>query len=108
MPLYDYRCDRGHVTEAIQPMDRGFIWCPWCDSPADRVAANRVAITAPEVDTRGMFRRFTEASAELDHAATRVEQSTGQAVKTPNYWLAAKQRAQARIAAGEAPAAKGD
>ena len=108
MPLYDYACGNcGNITEMIQPMDRDLIVCPVCVSPARRIAANRVAITAPETDTRGMFRRYREASAEIDHAATRIEQSTGQPVQTPNYWLAAKQRVQGMKAAGEAPVVKG-
>lgn len=104
MPIYDYRCPRGHVTEAIQSMDRFFIVCPVCESPADRQAANRVAVTLPEIDMRGKFRRYEEATAEMDYAARKVEQSTGQAAQTPSYWAMAKKRANDMIARGEAPA----
>ena len=104
MPIYDYRCSRKHVTEAFRAMSETWIVCPVCSGVADRVAANRVAITLPEVDTRGLYRRFAEASAEIDHATTQVEQSTGQAVKTPNLWKHAQRRAQAMTAAGESPA----
>lgn len=108
MPLYDFLCQRSHVTESIQPMDRSVIVCPVCLSPANRQAANRVTMAMPEVDKRGMFRRFQEASQEIDHAAARQEQSTGQAIQTPNYWGAAKERAKRMIAAGEAPATRKD
>lgn len=49
-----------------------------------------------------MFRRYTEATAEIDHAATRLEQN-GQTVETPPLWSLAKQRADAIVAAGENP-----
>lgn len=89
-------------------MDCARFFCVECLEDTERQAAYRVAVTAPEADTRGMFRRYREATAEIDHAVTKVEQSTGQAVQTPNYWRAAKQRAQSMIAAGEAPSVTGD
>ncbi len=64
-----------------------------CGLVAIREAANRVAITEPSADTRGMFRRFTEASHELAH-------TTGS--ESSNDWQRAKQRAQAITSAGEA------
>lgn len=109
MPLYDYVCGHGHRTESLQRMERDAILCPECQSPAHRLAAYRTAIvTTQAVDSRGLFRRFSEASAELDYAATKVEQSTGEPVVTPNYWAAAKQQAQAMVSAGEAPALRKD
>lgn len=69
-----------------------------------RLGAYRVAVTLPEVDMRGKFRRYEEATAEMDHAAARIERSTGQAVQTPPYWQMAKQRVQGMDARGESPA----
>lgn len=104
MALYDYRCQNtGHIFESIQPMSRDRLFCIPCAEFAVRQAANRVAVTLPEIDMRGKFRRYEEATAEMDHAARKVE-STGQAASTPSYWTMAKQRAQAMIARGEAPA----
>lgn len=100
MPLYDYRCVRGHVTESIQSVTCSVLACAVCQSPANRQAANRVAITAPEVDTRGMFRRFQDATHDLDHRASQRE-AQGETVTTPNFWKLAKQRAQAIESAGE-------
>ena len=102
MPNYDYRCSRNHLTEAIRSMDCTVIGCGVCGSPAVRQAAYRVAVVAPSVDTRSMTRRYLEATAELDHKATALERN-GQSVTTPSYWQAAKKRANAMIAAGEAP-----
>lgn len=103
MPLYDYRDGLGHVTEAIRPSDVHEIPCPRCGEPAERIAANRVAMGFPTVDSRGMFRRFTEASAEMEHAASSYEQRTGQAAPDDGLWQAAKQRAAAIERAGENP-----
>lgn len=106
MPLYDYRCSEGHVSEALASMDCTTIACRVCATPAVRLGAYRVAVTQPEVDVRGKFRRFREATAELDATARTVEASTGQAVTTPNYWTAARQRLTAMHARGEAPAVR--
>lgn len=106
MPLYDYRCPAGHVSEALASMDCTTIVCRRCDATAERLGAYRVAVTQPEVDVRGKFRRFQEATAELDASARTVESSTGQGVTTPNYWTAARQRLTAMHARGEAPAVR--
>ena len=82
------------------------VTCAVCDNPAPRRPAHRIAITAPEVDTRGMFRRFQEAGSEFDHAATQNEANTGQPVEKPSIWQAAKATAQAMNAAGENPFTK--
>ena len=102
MALYDYRCPTGHVVERRLDHDPGCLTCP-CGMMAERIWTSPPSIVGPTTDTRGMFRRFTEATAEIDHAATRIEQQTGQTVQTPNLWQAAKQRAAAMDAAGESP-----
>lgn len=109
MPLYDYRCADGHVSESLQPFTRTTRPCPTCGSVAQRLAAYRTAIvTTQPVDSRGLFRRFSEASAEMEFTASRMEQSSGERVVTPNLWAAAKQQAQAMVSAGEAPALRKD
>ncbi len=35
MPLYDYRCEEGHVTERLTSRDHEAIYCP-CGKPAFR------------------------------------------------------------------------
>jgi len=106
MPIYDYRCNRDHLTESIQRMDCSVMPCAVCQSPAHRLAAYRVAITIPEIDMRGKYRRYTEATAESEHAVQKVEASTGQAVQTPPLWQMAKQRAATMSARGETPAVR--
>jgi hypothetical protein len=104
MPIYTYLCHRGHaLVDAIRPMECAEVPCPRCGGPMERSAANRVAVTIPEIDMRGKFRRYEEATQEQEHLATKVEQSTGQAVQAPPLWRMAKQKAQAMLARGEAP-----
>lgn len=103
MPLYSYVCSRGHTTELLRNMSVEVVCCTVCDSPAPRSPANRIAITAPTIDSRGMFRRYSEASAEIDYAASKEEARTGQTVQTPDLWSAAKARAAAIERAGEHP-----
>ena len=92
MPLIDYRCDEGHVTERVIFGPRpGSIACP-CGALAWR-QWSMVNIVPPEVDSRNMFRRFSEASAEMEHR--------GEA--GPNLWTASKRLAQAAHRAGEIP-----
>lgn len=103
MPLYDWKCPEGHTTEAIRRSDCVGIACPRCDLTASRQFASRVAIVGPTTDTRNMFRRYQEASAEIGHTADTLAAATGRDVEMPNLWQEAKQRAAAMTAAGENP-----
>jgi len=102
MPLNDFRCACGLLTEAIRPSGTDSIACP-CGRDARRIPPTRFGITGPTTDLRGMYRRFTEATAEIDHAASKIEASTGQPVQTPDFWGQAKARADAMVSANESP-----
>jgi hypothetical protein len=102
VPLYDFRCSGAHVFERRLGHSLPSVPCA-CGRMAERLWTSPPAVVGPTTDTRGMYRRFTEASAEIDHNATRHEQRTGQPATVPNLWQAAKQRAGAMVAAGEAP-----
>jgi hypothetical protein len=94
VPLYVFGCSQGHRTEQIVPLGTETSACALCDEQGcGRVYQYSMAITQPEADVRGMFRRFQEASSEMEH---RGETS-------PHLWQAAKQRAQAEARAGENP-----
>lgn len=41
MPLYDFRCKQGHVTEVGRGVDCQEILCPACGATAKRVAVYR-------------------------------------------------------------------
>lgn len=48
MPVYDYRCDKGHRFEAIQSMsDKPLTKCEECGAPAQRV------LHAPAIHFKG-------------------------------------------------------
>lgn len=96
MPLYLYGCGDGHRSEALRPVGTESIPCPECGAPTRRVYGYSLALTQPEPDTRGMFRRFSEASQELEHRGYRG----------PNLWQRAKRRAEAMVEAGEHPAGR--
>lgn len=46
MPLYDFRCSRGHTHEALAPFGALVHPCA-CGQLAQRVAVNRIAVVAP-------------------------------------------------------------
>ena len=100
MPLYEYSCG-DHTVERVRPIGMEYIQCPECGYPAQRAHVYHTEIVGPTVDTRGMFRRYSEASSEIDYKASVVEYNTGAEVRTPNLWAAAKGRAAAITRAGE-------
>ena len=100
MPLYDYTCPDGHRTELVRPIGTEFAQCG-CGKVAHKSQAHRVRAAQPATDTRGMFRRFTEAATEMDHAYTKVETDRGITLESPPLWKAAKAKAAAMVAAGE-------
>ena len=95
MPLYDYRCSQGHVSESLQAMGVESICCA-CGLPAERQGAYRVAVVSPYVDSRGMYRRYVDATSEMAHTA----EKTGTPMPSP--YAAAKERVRAMVASGEA------
>lgn len=107
MPIYTYRCGCGQDTEAIRPMSVEALACS-CGQQARRMGANRVAVIGPTADTRNMYRRYIEASAEIDYTLTQHERNTGQPSPSLDLWTTAKQAAQGMVATGEAPAVRMD
>lgn len=74
--------------------------CPECGSLAGRIISRGASITHKDADMRGMFRRFQEASHEIDHAATQRE-AQGETVSVPNNWAIAKEFSKAVERHGE-------
>lgn len=99
MPLYEFRCDNGHVTEWLVPVGVEQTGCR-CGARAQRQFPSRFGIVGPTTDLRSMYRRFNEASAEMGHNAQKVEANTGQSVRLPDYWGQAKDRASKALQAG--------
>ncbi len=98
MPIYDFQCSSGHTSERLARMETTHLFCK-CGRLAERSPVNRVAqrtggvLEMDSITTRQKFRLFQEASQEL--AATTTNDI--------NLWAPAKARAEALVAAGEAP-----
>lgn len=101
MGLFDYRCPDGHVHELVRSSSQEGLPCPTCGKAATRSHVHRFDVVGPTIDSRGMYRRYTEASQEIDHKATRIEEDRGVTLQTPNLWKAGKARANAMAKAGE-------
>ncbi len=93
MPLYVFECPEHGRDERLVKAGTARASCPACTRLMPRVYGYALAITHPEVDTRGMFRRYQEASADL--AAKGAEPAA--------RWPEVRRRAQAMTAAGENP-----
>lgn len=109
MPLYDFRCECGEVTEARRGIGVGEIRCPACGGEAKRSAVNRVSIACEGLPTKAGIiaheRRynvseFQEASHEIAYEHEQQEQQEGRKIPQPNLYKAAKRRAKALMAAG--------
>lgn len=108
MAIYDFACPCGEITEARAGYETSSLLCPACGNSAKRVAvyAYQSTITEsggnsyPRLDNAkspsGKYRvsDFQEASAEIDYAASRVEQREGKPVKTPSAYKAGLRKAE--------------
>ena len=93
MPLYIFECPEHGRVERLRPAGTALSGCDHCSYLMRRVYGYSMAITQPESDRRGMFRRFSEASADLAERG----------IDTSGAWEQSKRRANAMIAAGESP-----
>jgi len=107
MPLYDYACRCGRVTESREAMDVVLIRCK-CGGMASRQGVYReqyiscetgprggLKVEPPkdEKDLRKPFAEYREASQELDYAYSRVDDPK---VKPPNYYKTGLKEAKKR------------
>ncbi len=95
MPLYDFKCPSGHVTERLKGYGVESIPCPYCCAPAHRRGYNTVSVelreAATEVkdkDGRVNVTRFKEASEEVAYGYEKAEQREGVKIKSPNLYKA--------------------
>lgn len=106
MPLYDFVCPAGHATERRAGYSVEVVACD-CGQTASRRAVNRIGFSGFAKTPQGKadfyqdYRRFSEASSEMDYKASRYE-SEGATVTTPNFFKAAKEQAAGMVKAGEA------
>ncbi len=93
MPLYVFECPEHGRFERLVPMGTTQANCCVQHGARPRAYGYSVALGSPAVDTRGMFRRFREASAEL----------ADKGVSTAGLFQEARSTANAMIRAGENP-----
>lgn len=98
--LYDYTCRQGHTVELVRPLGTDHVSCPICGVIASRSHVHRFDVVGPTVDTRGMVRRFLDASNAREEMIQKAE-AAGQRVERPNDWAAPKARAEAKMKRGE-------
>lgn len=96
MPLYDYVCPAGHVTESLQGREVTTISCS-CGAPAQRQSVYRFAVTG-DLPTQGgqqpkyPVSRLKEATEEATYYHERMENDRGRPIpRRPLLNIAAKQ-----------------
>jgi hypothetical protein len=105
MPLYVFVCPDGHEAELLRPRTVELVSCA-CGQTARRREVNRFGVSGfagtpvGQQDFREDYRRFSEASAETDYAATRIEYNEGVKLPSPPLFQAAKAEAKKMQAAG--------
>ena len=96
MPLYDFRCANGHITERLAPIGAGGGVCPRCSEPTERmVGGARAAFNIPP-DPKYRVSLAREAGEELAYQHTKRENEVGHPIKQTDYFSIARRRAAAR------------
>ena len=101
MPIYEFRCDAGHVVERVRPIGTEAAASD-CGAPAERIhGAYRHEPYYPPLDDDGRVRRFREAAgALLDRRAER-RRNGDPAEHEPNMVAMAERIAWDRMRHGE-------
>lgn len=100
MPLYEYVCREGHVTELLRPRDVAVVSCA-CGAAASREAVNHIGVTGfatvprDQRNYRQNYGEYREAVAEVaDHYETK--QKRGDPAREPDYYSHAVTQARAK------------
>ncbi len=98
MPIYDYICKRGHKTEALRGRDVNSIPCPVCGETACKCSVYRFNghLVHSQESMGKKYRRFQEASAEVDYTCKKFESETNATVPNLGLWGQAKEKARGR------------
>lgn len=117
MPLYEFFCTAGHVTEALKSSGVSVIDCA-CGEPAQRRGFNRVAVSmgaeadwsspvrdgtrirTPIAERRIPMRQYREATEQLAYEHERQEEAAQQPLPSPPLARIALARARKLQAAG--------
>ncbi len=104
MPMYTFVCPEHGPWDSREPYGTDQIHCA-CGKAAGRESVYRInfggfaSTKVGQAIDHNDYRRFSEASADLDYKASRLE-SEGANVVTPSYFQAAKREAKKMAAAG--------
>ena len=94
------------MTERIRPLSVTEIACPECCVPAQRQAIYPISqgnlTTVPMGQRPLKIGAYQEAAAEIEYDLEKRNSHLEHPEPTPNYYGVAKDKARARIAAGEA------
>ena len=108
MPLYDFGCPCGQVTELKKGYGVTAIPCPSCGNEASRLAVYAEQFISGETCPKGNATRagnitdskgrtrvslFQEACQEMNHAHTKAENEQGRKLESPNLYKAGVERA---------------
>ena len=96
MPLYEFACFDGHVTERLAAMEVEMIYCS-CGQPAVRQAVYPIGFTGfarpPLAQREIRMGAFNEASGELEYQHSRQTNVDGSATPPSPLWRMAKAKA---------------
>ncbi len=104
MPMYTFNCPDHGPFDSRESYGTDVVHCP-CGKASGRQSVYRInfggfaSTKLGEAIDHNDYRRFAEASSEMDYQATRLE-SEGATVATPSFYRAAKHEARKMSAAG--------
>ena len=106
MPLYGYRCPKGHEIELIRPIGVDKVSC-LCGDESQRLTVYRVAhigraaIPRDQQNYRQSFSEYREAVDEVSDSYSRInnDRAPHEQVPKPDYFGLAKSQAQSQGAA---------
>mgnify|MGYP001590476436 CR=1 FL=1 len=95
MPLYDFICPEGHVTERLGPFSLDLVACA-CGKPAHRAEVNRIMFGLN--GARGeRIQDYYDAAAEAKYAYESTDDPEARAATRPDIWRPAFTRARNKL-----------
>ena len=94
MPIFDYVCPVGHVTESRQDRDVGSIPCA-CGELAGRLSVYRFSLGGG-IGPKYRLSEYQEAAAESNYYHGRMEEAKGEIIPRHDLLKEAKQKARAK------------
>ena len=91
MPLFDFHCSSGHVTEKLAPFATEVISCA-CGEPARRAEVNRILFGFKGANGEKVS-TFYEAASEAKHTYESTDDPAAKAATRPDIWRPAWYRA---------------